>query len=89
MNEMEKNAAPPVDPPRRTDTGGAKPLFSLLNTAFEIGYTIVLPLVFFAFLGRFADKFFGTAPWLLFLGILLALLSSSRLIYKKVKSVLR
>ena len=86
MNEVEKNAAPPVG---ESGTGGTKPLFSLLNLAFEIGYTIALPLVFFALLGRFADKFFGTAPWLLLLGILLALLSSGILIYKKVRVLLK
>lgn len=50
-----------------------RPLWQALNLAWELGYTIVIPLVLFALVGRFADKQFGTSPWLLLAGMALAI----------------
>jgi ATP synthase protein I len=56
--------------------------------AGELGYTIAIPIVVLALLGRIADKFFGTSPWLLLAGILISIFASSWLIYRKVKEIL-
>ena len=50
-----------------------RPLWQALNLAWELGYTIVIPLVLFALLGRYADKHYGTSPWLLLSGMALAI----------------
>ncbi len=54
-----------------------------LKLAWEMGYTIALPLVFLALLGRFLDKKFATSPWLLLTGILISIIISTLSIYFK------
>ena len=56
--------------------------------AGELGYTIAIPIVILALLGRLADKAWGTAPWIMLLGIILSIVVSSYLIYKKVKDIM-
>lgn len=63
--------------------------FSLWETAWELGYTIAVPIVGLALLGRWADKSFDTAPWLLITGIALSVFISSFLVYRKVSKVLK
>jgi F0F1-type ATP synthase assembly protein I len=63
--------------------------FSALGLAWELGYTIAVPLVALALGGRFLDKKLGTAPWLLLLGILVSIAVSSWLVYKKTLDILK
>lgn len=54
-----------------------------MSLAWELGYTIAVPLVVFALAGRYADKHFGTTPWLLLAGMLIAIaVSTIGLIWK-------
>ena len=62
--------------------------FSALGLAWELGYTIAVPLVALALLGRFLDKKLGTSPWLLLFGILLSIAASSWLVYKKTLDII-
>lgn len=62
--------------------------WSALGLAFELGYLIAIPIVVFAIVGRFLDRWFGTAPWLLLVGILLSLFVSSALVVRKTRSVM-
>ncbi|MFC1663455.1 AtpZ/AtpI family protein [Patescibacteria group bacterium] len=48
-----------------------------LNIAWEMGYTIVVPLVLLALGGRLLDKQLNTSPWLLLTGIIVSLVISS------------
>ncbi|MBI4652746.1 AtpZ/AtpI family protein [Candidatus Kuenenbacteria bacterium] len=57
--------------------------WSMLSLAWELGYLIALPLVIFALTGRFLDKYFHTSPWLFLFGILLAIIISVCIVYKK------
>lgn len=59
-----------------------------LVLAWELGYTIAIPIVGLALLGRVADSYFNTSPILLLVGIFLSILTSSYLIYKKVVNIL-
>lgn len=59
-----------------------------LSLAWQLGYTIAIPIVVLALVGRLLDQKFGTFPWLLLAGILLSLVVSSVLIYKRVVKVL-
>ena len=62
--------------------------WSALALAWELGYTIAIPIVIFAIGGRFLDKKFGSSPILLLLGILLALIISSVGVYRKTMKVM-
>ncbi len=56
--------------------------------AWELGYTIAIPLVVLALLGRMADKYFGTSPLLLLIGIFTSILLTSFLVYRKTKDIM-
>jgi len=63
--------------------------FGALGLAWELGYTIAVPLVALAIFGRFLDKKLGTSPWLLLAGILVSIAVSSWLVYKKTLDILK
>ena len=63
--------------------------FSAVGLAWELGYTIAVPLVVFALGGRWLDKKLGTAPWLLLVGILVSIALSSWLVYKKTLDIMK
>lgn len=52
-------------------------LFSTLRIAWGFGYTIVIPLVVLALLGRLIDKHWNTSPWGLIVGIIVSIVLSS------------
>lgn len=56
--------------------------------AWQMGYTIALPLIGFALLGRFLDNKLGTTPWLLIIGAVLAILTSTFLLVSRFRSIL-
>ena len=60
-----------------------------LGYAWQFGYTIAVPLVVFALLGRYLDATLKTAPWLFLVGILLAIASSSALLVRKALQITR
>lgn len=60
-----------------------------LNLAWELGYTVAIPLVIFALAGRWADNAFGTKPWLFLAGVLIAIISSSLLLVRTFSRLLR
>jgi F0F1-type ATP synthase assembly protein I len=63
-------------------------LWQALGLAWELGYTIAVPLVGLALLGRFADKWLGTNPWLFLTGVILSIAISSILVVKKTQSIM-
>ncbi len=62
--------------------------FSALGLAWNLGYTIAVPLVVLALAGRYLDKKLGTSPWILLAGILLSIAVSSWLVYKKTLDII-
>jgi F0F1-type ATP synthase assembly protein I len=62
---------------------------SALSLAWELGYTIAIPLVVFALIGRFLDKNLGTSPWLLLVGIILSIIISTFAIYYKAVKIIK
>jgi hypothetical protein len=58
--------------------------WSALGFAWELGYSIAIPLVLFALGGRYLDKKLGTSPWLLLGGLALAIVLTSIIVYYKV-----
>jgi F0F1-type ATP synthase assembly protein I len=63
--------------------------WTTLKLAWELGYTITIPLVGLAILGRLLDRKLGTGPWLLIISILFSIVISSLAIYLKVIRVLK
>jgi len=64
-------------------------LWDALSLAWEMGYTIAVPLILFALGGRFLDRWLTTAPWLMLVGIGVAIVISSIAITKKIRHVCR
>lgn len=62
--------------------------FSAWQLSWELGYTIAIPIVLFALLGRWADKTLNTSPWFLLAGILVSIVASSAIVYRKVSKIL-
>lgn len=78
----------PQEKPPEIKSGNQTKEFHAWALAGELGYTIAIPIVIFALLGRFADKTLGTSPWLLLLGILISIFASSYLIYRKMREII-
>lgn len=57
------------------------------NLAFELGFMIALPLVAFGLLGKYLDSKWGTS-YMVLVGILLAIISTSIWLSKRIKSIL-
>lgn len=66
-----------------------RPFWQALNLAWELGYTIALPLVLFAVAGRYADRKFGTSPWLLLIGMAVAIGLTTILLIHKFSRLMR
>ena len=62
--------------------------WSALSLAWQLGYSIAIPLVVLALGGRILDKKFGTSPWLLLSGVILSLFISTFLVYFKTIKIL-
>ncbi|MEI6478727.1 MAG: AtpZ/AtpI family protein [bacterium] len=61
----------------------------LISFAYDVGFAIIIPLVVLAVTGRFIDRRFGTSPLFLIIGILLSLVTTSIVVYKKTKSFIK
>ncbi len=64
-------------------------VWSALSLAWQLGYSIAIPLVVFALGGRLLDKKLGTSPWLLMTGIFLSLIVSTFSVYFKTIKILK
>lgn len=62
-------------------------LWSALNLAWELGYTIALPIVILGFGGAMLDKKLGTSPLFLLAGIALSIIISGVAVYRKIKTI--
>ncbi len=60
-----------------------------LSYAWQFGYTIVVPLVVLALLGRYLDRTLHTSPWFLLGGILLSIIISSVAVVMKALRIFR
>ncbi|OGY78586.1 MAG: hypothetical protein A3B74_04360 [Candidatus Kerfeldbacteria bacterium RIFCSPHIGHO2_02_FULL_42_14] len=60
-----------------------------LGVVGQIGFIIAIPIVALTLLGRYLDSLYGTSPWLLLSGIILAFLVSSGILYAQVWRTLK
>ena len=63
--------------------------WSAVALAWQLGYTITVPIVLFALGGRFLDRRFDTTPWFLLAGILISIVISSIGITMRVRSIIK
>ncbi len=63
-------------------------LSQALNLAWELGYTIALPIIIFALGGRLLDNKLGSSPWFLLTGIGVALMISGTAVYYKTVKII-
>jgi len=70
------------------DKKEANGLWSALSLAWEMGYTIAVPLVAFALGGRLLDRRFDTSPWLLLAGIFISIPISTIVIHWKMMKII-
>lgn len=66
-----------------------KSLVETISLSLQLGFTIALPLIVLAIAGRVLDRIFETTPLFLLSGIVLALATSTILIYRKIKRILK
>lgn len=64
-------------------------LFDALSLAWELGYTIAVPIVIFALLGRLIDNWLQTWPWFLLLGVFISIIISSTAVYFKTMRIIK
>ncbi len=65
------------------------PLWQAFGLAWELGYTIAVPLVLLALGGRYADKAFHTSPWLLLSGMAIAIVLTVILLVRKFSHLIK
>lgn len=71
------------------ETPQRRALWQALAMAWELGYTIAVPLIVLALAGRWADREFGTKPWLFLAGVILAIVVSTLLLLRKFSRIIR
>ena len=62
--------------------------FNVISLVGELGFIIALPVIVLALGGRMLDKRFGSSPLWLIAGIILSLIISSILVFRKTKSII-
>ncbi len=60
-----------------------RPYWQAMRLALDLGWMIVIPLVLLALAGRLADQYFDTSPWLLLVGMTLAMALTTILLVRK------
>ncbi len=65
------------------------PTWQAFSLAWELGYSIAVPLVLFALGGRWIDRTYGTTPWFLLGGMGLAITFTTILLIRKFSSLMR
>jgi len=63
------------------------PNLNLVSFAFDLGFTIAIPLVAFAILGRMADKYWSISPWGLIAGLAISIIITTILVNRKIKKI--
>ena len=90
MEESQKREQGESQPPTAAPFfKGDLPNFNAWQLAWELGYTIAVPIVALALVGRWADRQLETSPWLLLAGVVMSVTISSALVYRKIAPILK
>lgn len=71
--------------PRQARDNDRRTMLFALRIVGDFGVTIAVPIVFFAVIGKRLDAAYGTAPWFLVAGFVLAAVISAVTIVRKTK----
>jgi len=71
------------------EDGKKQDSWSALSFAWELGYSISIPLVVFTLGGRLLDKKLGTAPWLLLAGLFISIIVTFYIVYSKLVKIIK
>lgn len=63
-------------------------VWQALGLAWELGFIIAIPLVVFGSIGKYADGYFNTKPWLTLLGIFLSIIITVIWLYRRLKPLI-
>ena len=63
--------------------------WSAVGFAWELGYSIAIPLVLFTLGGRLLDKKLGTSPWLLLAGLFFSIIITFYIVYQKLMTIIK
>lgn len=63
--------------------------WSAVGFAWELGYSIAIPLVIFTLGGRLLDKKLGTSPWLLLAGLFISIVVTFYIVYQKLMVIIK
>lgn len=74
----------PPEPPKN----GTRAPWSALRFAWELGYTIAIPLVLLALGGALIDRWLNTKPWFLLIGVVLSIGISTIGVFMKAVKVM-
>ena len=64
---------PPSEAPILSSARGIQSALRAAGPFAAASYTLIGAIVLLGFLGRFADNYFGTSPWLLIVGLFLGI----------------
>ena len=78
----------PTPPKNKESVDIAFPLREAFGFAWEMGYTMTIPLVAFALGGRLLDKYLNTSPTFLLIGIFISIIVSSVLLGLKATQII-
>ena len=86
---MDDKHKPNVESEKKNAETDKNQQISMLTLATELGFSISIPIVALALIGRQVDKYYDTAPVFILTGIVLSMFVSVYIIYNKVKNVLK
>ena len=91
-NKIHNPPQPSPPTPLQMGEDGRRPgeasTWQALGLAWEMGYTIAVPLVAFALGGKFLDHKLGTSPWMLLTGVIVSIPISTIVIYLKIAKII-
>lgn len=79
----------PIQKPSSVGDAAVPSMWDVMGFAWELGFLIAIPAFLFGFGGAYLDRYVGTSPLFLFLGLAFALCSSAYAVYKRVKTFIR
>lgn len=84
---MPNESHPTKTQPEKTPKKDSPSLMNVWGLAGELGLIIATPVVVFVLFGIWLDKRLGTMPLFIIIGIILAMVTSTIAIVKKIKNL--
>jgi F0F1-type ATP synthase assembly protein I len=76
-----------VETPKPQSKEEKSSLLVAIKLAWDLGYIIAIPAVLFGFGGAYLDKYYGTTPFLMLAGFIIAITLSGLGVARKVRRI--